>query len=649
MTFRSLTSKITAFAATLGLIVAAQSGALAGTTGGINGTAVDAATHAPIAGAKITASSPSQSATTTTDAGGHYAFVSLTPDEYTVSAEQAGYDTISLSGVVVFADATQIVPISLRRALKTIASVTSRSAASLVRPGTTADVYSVNAAQQARTNVLGGGGNLTSAYSAIAAVPGAYVPSNQNGYNQAVHVRGGDSSEVGYEFDGIPVNRGFDNYPGGGASSLGQLELQVYTGATPANAEAQGLAGFVNQVIKTGTYPGYGNASLSIGSPTFYHELSVEAGGSSPDRMFSYYAGIGGYNQDHRYVDQFDGAALSNEFGPIVDQCQSPANLGPEPPPSCFTNGAPNVSAAGAPGYILGPLPWGNQAAGVMGRTTVLNLHFGIPHKHDGLRDDVQLLYDVDSITTPLYVSPLDEGLLNFQGTAYNNDSDGNLLVPLPSGATLPYYLDSYQFTGTPGQLLNDASAAQVVPYLFPSSPTNRALYAPLPLTTRDQQYNNQDIVKLQYQKNFSADAFLRLYGYTYYSDYVGTGPVSSWQPYTGFDSGDYELNSHTRGVSATFAKQTQFQASAASRSILHYRDLDAYEQRANVRLRRCLCRGRQSERPHARRVLCASCRRRCRCGDELRQRQRHYRGDARDVRFAGGNECQRISDRHER
>ena len=68
----------------------------------------------------------------------------------------------------------------------------------------------MNAAQQARTAVLGGGGALNSAYSAIASVPGAYVPANQNGYLQAVHVRGGDAYEVGYEFDGIPVNRAFD-------------------------------------------------------------------------------------------------------------------------------------------------------------------------------------------------------------------------------------------------------------------------------------------------------------------------------------------------------------------------------------------------------------------------------------------------------
>ncbi len=535
----------------------------AGTTGAISGTVTDVATHTPIAGAHVSATSPSQSVSGTTDAGGHFTFVSLAPDEFTVAAQQTGYDSVSVSGIAVFADATQVVPITMHKTLKTIANVRSQGSAGLVRPGTTADVYSINAAQQERTNVLGGGGNLTSAYSAIASVPGAYVPTNQNGYNQAVHVRGGDSTEVGYEFDGIPINRGFDNYVGGGQSSLGQLELQVYTGATPANAEAQGLAGFINQVIKTGTYPGYGTVSLAAGTPTFYHQATVEAGGSSPNRLFSYYVGLDGYNQDYRYIDQFNGASLSSTFGPTIDRCQLPGNLGPAPPPSCFTNGLPNVSTAGAPGYILGPMPFGFlPAASVKGRTTVANFHFGIPHKRDSLHDDVQLLYDVNSITTPLFISPLDQGLLNFQGQFYNDDAAGNLLpgVTLPFGTILPFYSDSYQFGGQTGSFLADASASQVTSYLFPSSPANRTRFAPIPLTTRDQQYNNQNIVKLQYQKNFSGDSFLRVYGYTYYSDYVSTGAISSWQPKVGFDANDYELASHTRGVSATFAKQLNAQ-----------------------------------------------------------------------------------------
>ena len=515
--------------------------AFAGTTGALSGVVTDES-QAPVSGARVTVTSPSQTANATTDSSGHYAFVSLAPDEYTITVAHTGFDNASLSGIAIFADASQIVPISMRKSLKTIATVTSRSSGELVRSGTTADVYSVNAAQQARTNVLGGGGNLNSAYSAISAVPGAYVPSGQSGYNQAVHVRGGDSSEVGYEFDGIPVNRAFDNYPSGSASSLGQVELQVYTGAAPADAEAQGLAGFINQVIKTGTAPGYGAFDLTAGTPTFYHSLNFEAGGATPDRRFSYYVGIGGFNQDHRYIDQQDGASYASEFGPPLDICPAPP-LPANAPASCFTNGTPNISAQGTPGYILGPMPFGNLAAGVQDRTSVLNFHFAIPHKNDGLRDDVQILYDNDSIQTPLYVSPLDEGLNNLAfGTNY--------------GGALPYYTDSYQYGGKTGTFLSDANASLVTPYYFPSSPENRALFATLPLTGRDIQYNNQAIVKLQYQHALSSDSFLRLYGYTYYSNYNAAGPYSSWQYYVGYDSGDYELNSHTRGLSASFVKQ---------------------------------------------------------------------------------------------
>jgi hypothetical protein len=524
--------------ASIALIFTPVSPVRAGTTGTLSGRVLDTETRAPVAGVKVTATSPSQRAAATTDSHGNFAFVSLDPDEYTITLEKDGYDTTSVTGIAVFADATQVVSIPMRKTLKTIAKVTSVSSSSLVRAGTTADLYSVNAAQQERAAVLGGGGDLNSAYSAIASVPGAYVPTNQNGYNQAVHVRGGDSDEVGYEFDGIPVNRAFDNYPSGSASSLGQLELQVYTGASPADAEGQGLAGFINQVIKSGTYPGYADADSTVGTPTFYHSLNVEAGGSSPDRLFNYYIGVGGFNQDHRYIDQFDGEAYANEFGQPLGTCPT-ASAGVVIPPSCFTNGALNVGAGETPGYILGPMPFGLESAGVQDRTTVLNFHFAIPHKHSDLRDDVQVLYDNDSIQTPLYVSPDDEGAVNY------------LAATGP-----PEYLDTYQYTGALGQFFTDSNVAQITPYYFPSSPTNRPMFAPLPLAARDIQYNDQAIAKIQYQHAFSDDAYFRVYGYTYYSDYVGTGPASSWQTYVGYDSGDYELNSHTRGVSASMVDQ---------------------------------------------------------------------------------------------
>ena len=515
----------------------------AGTTGGISGIVLEFGTTTPLAGVAVSVTSPSQSAGTTTDARGHFAFVSLAPDEYTISLKRAGYSPGSYAGVAVFADAQQTLALSMRVALKTIASVTSRSASSLVRPGTTADLYSVNAAQQERTAVLGGGGSLNSAYSAIASVPGAYVPANQNGYLQAVHVRGGDAYEVGYEFDGIPINRAFDNFPSGSLSSLGQLELQVYTGATPSNAEAQGLAGFVNQVIKTGTFPGYATLNASAGTPTFYHSLNVEAGGATPDREFSYYVGIGGYNQDHRYLDQFGGAAYTNEFGQLVGSCPGPSVLRTTVLPSCYTNGSPNVGLNGTPGWILGPTGFGTiNAANVATRTAVANFHIAIPHKNDGLRDDVQLLYDNDEIFTTFLSSVNDEGYDNWINTV---------------GAFPPYYLDSYQYRGAFGSFLPANPTSLVTPYLYPSSPPHPLFGAiPDPWNQRDRGYNGQAIVKLQYQKNFSSSAFLRVYGYTYYSDWIENGPMMSLQPYAYYDSGDYEINNHTRGVSVSFTDQ---------------------------------------------------------------------------------------------
>ncbi len=259
----------------------------------------------PIAGVRVSATSPSQVERVTTDGAGRFTFLSLVPDTYVVSAVRTGYLPTSIAGVAVFADQGQVVAILLQKSLVTIGRVTSRSSLTPVRPGTGTDVYSVNPAMTAAAAPLGGGGGLNNAYSAIAAMPGAYVPPNQVGVNQTVYIRGGYYDQIGYEYDGVPVNRSFDNYPGNSETTLGQQELQIYTGGGEADANATGLAGFINQVIKTGTYPGYATGALALGTPTFYHDARIEVGGSTPDRNFSYYVGIAGTNQDLRYFDQF--------------------------------------------------------------------------------------------------------------------------------------------------------------------------------------------------------------------------------------------------------------------------------------------------------------------------------------------------------
>jgi uncharacterized protein YfaS (alpha-2-macroglobulin family) len=81
--------------------------ASAGTLGGINGIVTDSKTGAPIAGAHVKITSPSQSVTATTDAKGHYIVFSLQPDEYTLTVDKAGYATRTFSDYSVFADQTQ--------------------------------------------------------------------------------------------------------------------------------------------------------------------------------------------------------------------------------------------------------------------------------------------------------------------------------------------------------------------------------------------------------------------------------------------------------------------------------------------------------------------------------------------------------------
>ena len=114
--------------------------AFAGTTGIHKGRVTEAGTDAPVAGAVVTVTSVSQTASATTDASGGFIFISLIPDTYTVNVAKTGYDTLSQPGQSIFADQSSSVSLTLNKTLKTIASTRSRSAANLLRPGTTSDV-----------------------------------------------------------------------------------------------------------------------------------------------------------------------------------------------------------------------------------------------------------------------------------------------------------------------------------------------------------------------------------------------------------------------------------------------------------------------------------------------------------------------------
>src|SRR5579872_967288 len=358
----------------------------AGTTGVLSGKVSDGS-GSPVAGVAVKATSPSQTATATTDAGGNFRFLSLGPDVYTLTLQKDGYATATQTDIAIFADQVETLAITLQSASARIggapaAATTVASATSdLVKHGSVSDVYSVSAATQHAVAGLTGQGSLNQAYSAIASVPGAVVGKDETGWYQEVRIRGGDNKQVGYEVDGVPVNFVFQNDPQHLLSTLGQQELQVYTGGIPASADAQSLAGYINQVIKTGTYPGTASIDAAIGAPTFYHTLSLEAGGSTPDRRFSYYVGADGINQGFRYINNNNGANLPG--------FQYPVNVLPDFGGNgvAYTgNGVP----AGTPLFVAGNAF--NYASNVQ-RDVVANLHYRIPHQNSAVSDEFQFLY----------------------------------------------------------------------------------------------------------------------------------------------------------------------------------------------------------------------------------------------------------------
>ncbi len=622
----------------IGAFLSQGTWALAGVTGNIAGT-IKESSGAPIAGVQVQAVSASQSATATTDAGGHFVILSLNPDTYTVSVSKSGYQSTSYPGVVVFADQTQQVAYTMTKALRTIAHVTSQAGTSLVKSGVGGDLYSVNASQASAAAALGGGGNLNNAYSAMASVPGVQTSQGGIGWDfNAAYVRGQNSYYTGFEYDGIPINRAFDNYNAGTESSLGLQELQVYTGGGPSSVASAGTAGFINQVIKTGTFPGFATANLGISTPNYYHQAQVEIGGSTPDRTFSYYIGLLGYNQTYRFFDNTNGAGYmtpggffsGNNLGSgtgygfgslqllnVGFMCLSGTCQGVKPVCPLVGAGVSKFTfpAQGCWQYYSGT---SENPFMVSDRENVINLHMGIP-KANGLRDDVQLMWSGSSLGNSGYTSPSDLGPGNDQFVY----SQYNTLARMPHcgpdaigpGLTVNGCNNPGQFNGTPfcgissnqfgncGQITSLASAFQCgvsppsapslgcsytympyadnvsynVPfgsviaknattikapgvYIAPGTPSH-TFGGPISLTDDSQNVNQNDagITKIQYTYALSQSAYLRAYGYTFYSDWYLTDPAfgSCDELCPSFpEAAQYQLITHTSGGALDFQDQ---------------------------------------------------------------------------------------------
>ena len=460
-------------ACALAFVLAATGQAQAGTTGGISGRVLDAANRTPISGARVDMSAPSGTADTVTDTGGRYAFLSLSPDAYALRVTHDGYTPSVQNGVTIQADVQARLDITLVAAVRTIGHVITTAHAGLVNPGQTINVYSVYPSTSAVARPLAGPGGVDQAYSSLASVPGIYVPQGQQGWYQPIYIRGGDQDQIGYELDGVPVNRSYDNAPESLLTNLGQQELQVYTGGANASSDGQGISGYINQVIKKGSVIPFGSMSYGFGTPTLYQRGMLEYGAASPDGRFTYYLGGALSYQDYRYADQFNGASWYDQ-GFFFPSFQF----------------KPSGEGIDLPGITLG-------ASSTRDREAVVNLHYAIPHAHDSGADDLQLLHIDSDLHTYTYGSFNDFGGASTFGTTFA-------------------YPDQYIYTGPLFAPLNTNLVSQ---YIFPNSPdAGRAYQSQVSGDRRPIADNDFDLTKLQYQHNIGTHAYVRVLGYSTYS-----------------------------------------------------------------------------------------------------------------------------------
>jgi hypothetical protein len=281
-------------AALLLAAVWAPAPAAAGTTGTIAGTVTDAATRKPLKDIKITAVSPSQRASTVSDDKGFYILQNLTPDTYQLSYERSGYETALEGGVTVQQDQNVVVDRTVSQRLREIGRVTAASASALVKPQQGTDLYVVTGQQ---LEAASGGDNLhKTLYEYIQTVPGV----TSNGFPAQPRIRGGQVTDLGYEFDGIPIQERITGFFTSNLSNVGIKNVEVYTGGLDAASASNGT-GIINTVVKTGTRPGFRTLSFGFTGPDFNHYLTAEVGGATADNKFSYYAAFDGVNSQNQY------------------------------------------------------------------------------------------------------------------------------------------------------------------------------------------------------------------------------------------------------------------------------------------------------------------------------------------------------------
>lgn len=281
--------------------------AAGGQTGTITGVVTNVVTSAPVANATVVAVSPTGRFETKSRANGTFTLLGVTVDTYTLTVTSNGYQLTNVSGVTVSGDQSVAVTVAMTTTLQTIGRVTARARNGAFQPTQTQDSFTISGARI--TQALGKA-NSTDENSLALSAPGVQLTSSG-----ALTIRGGLSTEVGYQFDGVDFTEPFLYGNASNGSFNGLSSLQVVAGAGDASQGNVG-GGVINVVPKRGARPAFGSFDLESGGPAFNHQFSTDYGFATPNGRFSNYTSIVGqrfaaYNGSANQ----NAAQFSNTFG----------------------------------------------------------------------------------------------------------------------------------------------------------------------------------------------------------------------------------------------------------------------------------------------------------------------------------------------
>ena len=252
--------------------------AFGGTTGKLAGKVIDASTKESLPFCNITIVGTPLG--TVADLDGNYVILNIPPGNYSVRAQFVGYQPVVAEHVSVSIDLTSNIDFSLNQSAVELQAVVIEGKLDAVKKDVTSSQTQVSAEQISSLPVA--------EFDDVLGLQAGITKDAGGGF----HIRGGRSTEIAYEVNGISITDPYDNSRGIDLDNSSIQELQVISGTF--NAEyGNAMSGIVNTVTKEGGREYHG--SLNVYGSDYLSNFT------------SYFPNDDHYNPGHNYQGSLSG------------------------------------------------------------------------------------------------------------------------------------------------------------------------------------------------------------------------------------------------------------------------------------------------------------------------------------------------------